>query len=245
MQRDAVAALVDRGDDRAGSRQATAEDQRRHERRLVVGQRLEARLLGEPLAEQPRPPLSMEGAERKLIEHDRRQAAAADDPVRCARARRRPRRSTRRPTADPRRRAMSAGRWRRRSAARRRARGSVANPASRRHLPPWIVSKASPRPSNPPGRSWSARGRAPKPAEPGGPAGPDRPWPAGTRQPRPWPGSPEAGGSSDAGLAGQQEQVTATRGSLRDAPVGQVQQVVASDEERAQERADGAHWRQV
>ena len=50
-----------------GSRQASAQDQRRHESRLVVGQRLETRLLGEPLAEQPRPPLPMEGAERELI----------------------------------------------------------------------------------------------------------------------------------------------------------------------------------
>ena len=56
---------------------------------------------------------------------------------------------------------------------------------------------------------------------------------------------PKQAGLADAGLAGQQEQMTVTRRRLSDPPVGQVQQVVASDEERAQERADGAHWRQV
>ena len=56
---------------------------------------------------------------------------------------------------------------------------------------------------------------------------------------------PKQAGLSDACLAGQQEQMAAARGSLRDPPVGQVQQVVTTDEEGAQERADVAHWRQV
>ena len=56
---------------------------------------------------------------------------------------------------------------------------------------------------------------------------------------------PKQAGLSDTCLAGQQEEMTVTRGSLRDPPVGQVQQVVTTDEERAQDRADGAHWRQV
>ena len=52
VERDAVRPLVDGVDDLARRRQAGPEDERDHERRLVLREGLEAGLLGEPLAEQ-------------------------------------------------------------------------------------------------------------------------------------------------------------------------------------------------
>ena len=195
VQRDAVAALVDRVDDRAGSRQATAEDQRRHESRLVVGQRLEARLLGEPLAEQPRPPLSMEGAERKLISTigaQQQQRTILSDARKLADDLDAQLVGPLQILEDEQCRPVDGGNDQLRDVAHE-------DPSRAQRVPATsTLDRQQGRlrgHRTRPGRSSSARGRAPKPAEPGGPAAPDRPWPAGTRQPRPWPGSPEPGGS--------------------------------------------------
>ena len=56
---------------------------------------------------------------------------------------------------------------------------------------------------------------------------------------------PQQAGLADAGLAGQQQEMSLARGRLGDPAIGQVEQLVATDEERAQERTDSAHWREV
>ena len=58
MQRDAVGSLVDGRHQFARWREVAAEDQSRHIGRLVHRQRLQAELLGEPLGQQARPPLA-------------------------------------------------------------------------------------------------------------------------------------------------------------------------------------------
>ncbi len=68
VERDAVRPREHRADHLARRRQARPEDERRHERRLVVGERRQADLLGEPLAEQPGPPLAMDRPGRELAQ---------------------------------------------------------------------------------------------------------------------------------------------------------------------------------
>ena len=67
VEREPVRSLVDGRHDLAGRRQACVEDQRRHQRGLVVRQRRQARLLGKPLGDQPGPPLAEERARRQLL----------------------------------------------------------------------------------------------------------------------------------------------------------------------------------
>ena len=67
MERNAVGPRVDRRDDVTRRRQTGAEDERRHERRLLQGQGGESRLLGDALCQQPRPPLPQESARRQLV----------------------------------------------------------------------------------------------------------------------------------------------------------------------------------
>ena len=77
VERKAVGPRVDRGDDVARRRQTGAEDERRHERRLLEGQGCESRLLGDALRQEPRPPLPQESARRELVG-----AIGADDQQR-------------------------------------------------------------------------------------------------------------------------------------------------------------------
>ncbi len=77
VERNAVSPRVDRVDDVARRRQTGAEDERRHERRLLEGQGRESRLLGDALCQEPRPPLPQEGARRELVG-----AIGADDQQR-------------------------------------------------------------------------------------------------------------------------------------------------------------------
>ena len=67
VQGNAVGALVDRAHHLARGGEPGRQDQRRHQRRLVVRQRREPRLLGPALAEQARPPLAVVGVERHLV----------------------------------------------------------------------------------------------------------------------------------------------------------------------------------
>ena len=48
-------------------------------------------------------------------------------------------------------------------------------------------------------------------------------------------------GLADPGFAGQQEELAATLGRVGDPSIGQVEQVVAPDEQRAEERRNAAH----
>ena len=68
MERDAVGPFVDRGDDLTRRRQAGVEDEGRHESRLGAIERSEAHLLGDPLGQKPRPPVTQRGSGRRLVE---------------------------------------------------------------------------------------------------------------------------------------------------------------------------------
>ena len=63
VERDAVGPLVDGVDHLARRRQPGPQDQRHDERRLVVRERRQPRLLGQPLAQQPRSPLALDRAD--------------------------------------------------------------------------------------------------------------------------------------------------------------------------------------
>ncbi len=67
VQGNAVGALVDRAHHLARGGEPGGQDQRRHQRGLVVRQRREPRLLGPALAEQARPPFAVVGVERHLV----------------------------------------------------------------------------------------------------------------------------------------------------------------------------------
>jgi hypothetical protein len=67
VERDAVGAFMDRLDDVPRRRQLAAQDQRRRDRGLLEGQRPQPRLLRVTLAEEPRPPLAVDRAGRKLV----------------------------------------------------------------------------------------------------------------------------------------------------------------------------------
>ena len=67
VERDPVRPRVDRLDDFPGSRQLAAQDQRRREARLVSREGAQPDLLGEPLAQQARPPLAVDRVDRELL----------------------------------------------------------------------------------------------------------------------------------------------------------------------------------
>ena len=68
MQRDPVRPLVDRGRDIARGRQARVEDQRRREGRLLAGQRPEPDLLGDALGDQADAPIAQARARRDVLD---------------------------------------------------------------------------------------------------------------------------------------------------------------------------------
>ena len=68
VEGNAVRALVHGGDDLARCRQAGPQDEGDDERRLVLREGLEARFLGQSLADQPRPPLAVHRSERQLVQ---------------------------------------------------------------------------------------------------------------------------------------------------------------------------------
>ena len=67
MERDAVRPLVDRGRDVERRRQPGVEDERRDQRRLGRIERGEPNLLGDPLGDQPGPPLTQARAARDVV----------------------------------------------------------------------------------------------------------------------------------------------------------------------------------
>ena len=67
MERDPVGPVVDRADHVARRRQAGVQDQGGHQGRLLDRERLEAHLLGDALRDEPRMPLAQEAAAAELV----------------------------------------------------------------------------------------------------------------------------------------------------------------------------------
>ena len=193
VERDAVGALVDRAHHLARGGEPGRQDQRRHQRRLVVGERREPRLLGAALAEQPRPPLAVVRVERHLVRAvgpDRRAAGRS---------------ATSRATSPITSRLISSAHWRSSKASTRRPVDGVRDPLGE------VADEDAPRaqrvaalrrpgrPASPAARRRGRRTRVPRASSapgpwstPGGRAGPgarDRPARSGSRPPRPCGGS--------------------------------------------------------
>jgi hypothetical protein len=245
VQRDAVGALVNGVDHLAGRRQARVQDQCRDERGLVVREGLEAELLGEPLGEQPCSPFAVERAERQLVgavhaQHQQRSVLPdagelADDldaqfvgPLQVLE------RKEGRPVD--------------------RRHDQLRDVTNEQTSRPEVVGPAA---------TLDGEQGVPKLAEAADIVHGPREVEHGSQgdlailRCEIALGDPEAGrlrlaqdgpqqaGLSDTGFAGQQQEVTLPGRRLGDPAVGQAQQFITADEERAQERADGAHWREV
>ena len=241
MERDAVAALVDGLDDLARSRQARVEDERRDERGLLLGERPEPDLLRLSLAEQAGPPLARRSAGTDLVDPVR-----PDDEQRLLRA-------SFAQLADD----LEAELVRPLEVLEHQQRGSVdgggdqvddvedQHPAGTEVVGTTVVTERQQVPAQGPERRVVTQA-------PGQVAhGRERYLPVLRRQgalrdlepglPRELADRPEQAGLADARIAREQHEAAMTLGGLGDPPLGEREQVVATDEKRAQDGARPTH----
>ena len=221
---------------------------------LVLGQASKAHLLGLALREEPAPPLAHRDARVELVaavrpdDHERQLGGA---PARPSRA---PRASGRRPGGGPRAPAASASPRLPRRQGRPRCRASAAAAVDGRHRASRTRSSAASRsamrvPSSVErGRSGASCGRAPGTRRPGTSRSPGYVPPRATRKPMPaacrsieprsrvlpMPASPARNSTWPRPSHGRLEPAA-----------GEREEVVATDEDRADERADEVHRRIV